>query len=61
MPLKLYYKNASETEWKTENMLNTTGSTYRATISAYEVTEEAIEYFITATDGVNTAICETAE
>lgn len=51
----LYYKN------KSVDMRNTTGSVYKATIAAYEVTDEEILYYITATDGANVVYCGTAD
>ncbi|WP_302939685.1 S8 family serine peptidase [Ruminococcus sp.] len=57
----LYYKNKSADSWKSVDMRNTTGSVYKATIAAYEVTDEDILYYITATDGANVGYCGTAD
>lgn len=57
----LYYKNKSADSWKSVDMRNTTGSVYKATIAAYEVTDEDILYYITATDGANVVYCGTAD
>lgn len=57
----LYYKNKSADSWKSVDMRNTTGSVYKATIAAYEVTDEEILYYITATDGTNVVYCGTAD
>lgn len=57
----LYYKNKSADSWKSVDMRNTTGSVYKATIAAYEVTDEEIPYYITATDGANVVYCGTAD
>ncbi len=57
----LYYKNKSADSWKSVDMRNTTGSVYKATIAAYEVTDEEILYYITATDGANVGYCGTAD
>lgn len=57
----LYYKNKSADSWKSIDMRNTTGSVYKATIAAYEVTDEEILYYITATDGANVGYCGTAD
>ena len=57
----LYYKNKSADSWKSVDMRNTTGSVYKATIAAYEVTDEEILYYITATDGANVVYCGTAD
>ena len=57
----LYYKNVSANEWNSVNMRNTSGAIYRATISSYEVGDENIEYYITATDGSNIGTSGTAE
>lgn len=57
----LYYKNKSADSWKSVDMRNTTGSVYKATIAAYEVTDEEILYYITATDGANVGYCCTAD
>lgn len=57
----LYYKNKSADSWKSVDMRNTTGSVYKATIAAYEVTDEEILYYITATDGANVGYCGTSD
>lgn len=57
----LYYKNKSADSWKSVDMRNTTGSVYKATIAAYEVTDKEILYYITATDGANVGYCGTAD
>lgn len=57
----LYYNNKSADSWKSVDMRNTTGSVYKATIAAYEVTDEEILYYITATDGANVVYCGTAD
>lgn len=57
----LYYKNKSADSCKSVDMRNTTGSVYKATIAAYEVTDEEILYYITATDGANVGYCGTAD
>ena len=57
----LYYKNKSADSWKSVDMRNTTGSVYKATIAAYEVTDEEILYYITAIDGANVGYCGTAD
>lgn len=57
----LYYKNKSADSWKSVDMRNTTGSVYKATIAAYEVTDEEILYYITATYGANVVYCGTAD
>ena len=57
----LYYKIKSADSWKSVDMRNTTGSVYKATIAAYEVTDEEILYYITATDGANVVYCGTAD
>lgn len=57
----LYYKNKSADSWKSVDMRNTTGSVYKATIAAYEVTDEEILYYITATHGANVVYCGTAD
>ena len=57
----LYYKNKSADSWKSVDMRNTTGSVYKATIAAYEVKDEEILYYITATDGANVGCCGTAD
>jgi len=57
----LYYKNKSADSWKSVDMRNTTGSVYKATIAAYEVTDEEIFYYITATDGANVGYCGTVD
>lgn len=57
----LYYKNKSADSLKSVDMRNTTGSVYKATIAAYEVTDEEILYYITATDGANVVYCGTAD
>lgn len=57
----LYYRPAGETEWRTAAMRSTTESTYKAVISAYEITGEAVEYYITASDGRNTAASASAD
>lgn len=57
----LYYKNKSADSWKSVDMRNTTGSVYKATIAAYEVKDEEILYYITATDGTNVVYCGTAD
>ena len=57
----LYYKNKSADSWKSVDMRNTTGSVYKATIAAYEVTDEEKLYYITATDGANVGYCGTAD
>lgn len=57
----LYNKNKSADSWKSVDMRNTTGSVYKATIAAYEVTDEEILYYITATDGANVVYCGTAD
>ena len=57
----LYYKNKSADSWKSVDMRNTTGSVYKATIAAYEVADDEILYYITATDGANVGYCGTAE
>lgn len=57
----LYYKNKSADSWKSVDMRNTRGSVYKATIAAYEVTDEEILYYITATDGANVVYCSTAD
>lgn len=57
----LYYKNKSADSWKSVDMRNTTGSVYKATIAAYEVKDEEILYYITATDGANVVYCGTAD
>ena len=57
----LYYKNKSADSWKSVDIRNTTGSVYKATIAAYEVTDEEILYYITATDGANVVYCGTAD
>ena len=57
----LYYKNKSADSWKSVDMRNTKGSVYKATIAAYEVKDEEILYYITATDGTNVVYCGTAD
>lgn len=57
----LYYNNKSADSWKSVDMRNTTVSVYKATIAAYEVTDEEILYYITATDGANVVYCGTAD
>lgn len=57
----LYFKNKSADSWKSVDMRNTRGSVYKATIAAYEVTDEEILYYITATDGANVVYCGTAD
>ncbi|WP_295212147.1 hypothetical protein [Ruminococcus sp.] len=57
----LYYKSKSDDSWKSVDMRNTTGSTYKATIAAYEVSDEELYYYITATDGANAGFCGTAD
>ncbi len=57
----LNYKNTSDTEWISLPMRNTSGSSYRLVISAYEVVGNSLEYYITASDGVNIAYCGTEE
>lgn len=57
----LYYKNKSADSWKSVDMRNTKGSVYKATIAAYEVKDEEILYYITATDGANVGCCGTAD
>lgn len=57
----LYYINKSADSWKSVDMRNTTGSVYKATIAAYEVKDEEILYYITATDGANVGYCGTAD
>lgn len=57
----LYYKSKSDDSWKSVDMRNTTGSTYKATIAAYEVSDEELYYYITATDGANVGFCGTAD
>ena len=59
--VKLYYRQAGDSTWKNVNMRNISGSTYTGTISAYEVTEGALEYYISASDGRNTATSGTAK
>ena len=57
----LYYKNKSADSWKSVDMRNTAGSVYKVTIAAYEVADEEILYYITATDGANVGYCGTAD
>lgn len=59
--VKLYYRQAGDGTWKNVNMRNISGSTYTGTISAYEVTEGTLEYYISASDGRNTATSGTAK
>lgn len=57
----LYYKNKTAEEWKSATMRNTTGKIYAGAIPAYDVADEAIEYYITATDGTNIGTLGTKE
>ena len=52
--VKLYWR-ATNGAWNTVAMSNTTGSEYVATIAGTNVTTAGIEYYIEASDGVNTA------
>lgn len=56
----LHYRKAGESTWTEATMRKVSGDTYRATISAYEVTGEDMEYYVTATDGTNVGSCGTA-
>ena len=51
---ELHYR-ANGGEWKTAAMRLISGSKYRAVISAYEISEGTLEYYITAYDGTNTS------
>ncbi len=59
--VKLYYRQAGDGTWKNVNMRNTSDSSYSGIISAYEVTEGTLEYYISASDGRNTATSGTAK
>ncbi|MEE9224545.1 MAG: hypothetical protein V3U51_07350 [Thermoplasmata archaeon] len=50
----LYYRKSGETTFSTATMTST-DDTYTATILASVVTADGVEYYISATDGVNTA------
>jgi hypothetical protein len=49
----LYYRTVGTTEWKTLNMSKQSDK-YSATIFGSELTLDGIEYYIVASDGVNT-------
>ncbi len=53
--VKLFYKYSDEVEWNSEKMRNTSGSSYQKVLSAYEVRNGQLQYYIEATDGINTA------
>lgn len=60
----LYYRTAGSDSWKNTTMRKISdnqANTYRAVISAYEVTDSATAYYLTASDGTNTAFFGTAE
>ena len=45
----LHYRTTGG-DWKTAEMNNLSGSKYRAVISSYEITQDGLEYYITATE-----------
>ena len=53
--VKLFYKYSDEAEWNSDKMRNTSGSSYQKIFSAYEVRNGQLQYYIEATDGINTA------
>lgn len=50
----LYYRHIGDTSYQSRAMVNTTGNRYSATIEGAFVTSPGIEYYIEASDGVNT-------
>ena len=48
-------------DWTSVPMRNISGSAYRGIISAYELMSDGLEYYITATDGRNTALSGSEE
>ncbi|MDO4862674.1 MAG: dockerin type I domain-containing protein [Ruminococcus sp.] len=51
--VELFYKYGDEADWNSVSMRNPSGSTYRATLSAYEVREGKLQYYIAASDGIS--------
>ncbi len=59
--VKLYYKMDTSANWASIDMRKTTGNSYQAIIAAYEVKTGAMLYYISATDGNNTAYYGTTD
>ncbi len=53
--VSLHYRTVGNESYTVVPMRNTSDNAYRAVISSYEVGEQPIEYYITASDGTNTA------
>jgi len=51
----LYYKNTSATSYHSTTMYNSGGDIWQGTINGSNVQTPGLDYYITATDGVNTA------
>ena len=47
----LNYRNKGDKTWKNISMRNISGNTYSGIISAYEIAEGSLEYYISASDG----------
>ena len=58
--VELFYKYSDESDWNNVSMRNPSGSTYKATLSAYEVKDGEIQYYIAASDGLSKAYFGTA-
>jgi len=58
--VELFYKYSDESDWNSVSMRNPSGSTYKATLSAYEVKDGEIQYYIAASDGLSKAYFGTA-
>ena len=58
--VELFYKYSDESDWNSASMRNPSGSTYKATLSAYEVKDGEIQYYIAASDGLSKAYFGTA-
>ncbi|MBQ9603926.1 MAG: hypothetical protein IJR45_00785, partial [Firmicutes bacterium] len=51
----VWYKNANEEQWQSETMDKISGNSYFVRISANEMSEGTMQYYIAASDGLNTA------
>ena len=57
----LNYRNKGDKTWKNISMRNISGNTYIGIISAYEIAEGSLEYYISASDGTNVSNKGTAD
>lgn len=57
----LYYRNIGTTVYTSVSMTRTTGNNYSTTLSGSLITSPGFEYYISATDGINTTSAGRAE